>query len=125
MPATQSEKNESYIHNSSVLGVKFPNEMSYSNQFANSDFLSSEEISKKYFIISHADQNQSSAQLIYQLEYENDNSVQVIGGFEIRSSFHEEINQKAQYFLNSLDNYVKRIQDLKEIALDDGIFPQP
>ncbi len=36
-----------------------------------------------------------------------------------------EINQKAQYFPNSLDNYVKRIQDLKEICLDDGISLNP
>ena len=113
------------MYDLSVLSLKSPSELGYPIQFAYSEFLSSGEISEKFPIKSLAEQNQSSAQLDYQPEYEDDDFTHVIGGFEISSSFNQEINQKAQYFLDSLDNYVKRIQDLKEIGLDDGISLNP
>ena len=109
----------------SVLSVKSPSELNYSIQFANSEFLLSAKMSEKFSIKSQVVQNQSSAQPDCQPEYENDDITHVIGGFEISNSFYEEFNQRAQYFLDSLSNYVKRIQDLKEIGLDDGISLNP
>ncbi len=109
----------------SVLSVKSPSELNYPIQFANSEFLLSVKMSEKFPIKSQVVQNQSSAQPDCQLEYENDDITHVIGGFEISNSFYEEFNQRAQYFLDSLSNYVKRIQDLKEIGLDDGISLNP
>ena len=113
------------MYDLNALSVKSPSELSYPIQFAFSDFLPSGKISEKFPIKFQAVQNQSSAQLDCQPEYEDDNFTHVIGGFEISNSFYEEFNQRAQYFLDSLGNYVKRIQDLKEIGLDDGISLNP
>ena len=41
------------------------------------------------------------------------------------NSLHEESNERAQRSANLMDSYDKRIRDLKQIALDDGILLNP
>ena len=65
--------------------------------------------------------NQPNAQLNVQSECEND----AIADFEISNSYHEEFKERAQHILDLIDSYNKRIRDLKQIAVDDGISLNP